>query len=286
MLPNFLIIGAQRSGTTTLHRILGRHCDVFTTPVKEIYYFVDANYYKGINWYEKQFSNWNGEAAIGESSPDYMISERAAQRIKKSLTDVKLLMIVRNPVERVYSAYWNNRLNLVAPYTRFEAAIQRDPLHLERGFYYRHIQRFLKVFEKEDLLVLLYDDLKDYPTSLFKKCFSFLGVDDSYEDLEFDQVFNRGRAHGGKLYQFALQNSHLLRYLPKGTGLRRILKLGKPVSFEYPAMDQGIKQRLISLYEDSNLRLSEFLGRDISHWNANHIYPQILDSPESEALIF
>lgn len=106
MLPNFLIVGAARAGTTSLYYYLKQHPDVFMSPKKEIDFFdVDKNFEKGLDWYERYFEGYTGQKAIGEASPLYMYLEKVPKRIAKVIPDVKLIFILRNPVDRAYSHY-------------------------------------------------------------------------------------------------------------------------------------------------------------------------------------
>ena len=105
MLPNFLICGASKSGTTTLQEVLCTHPDIFMPKKKrangrEIHFFNnDKNFAKGIEWYEKQFEGWNGEKAIGEKTPSYLCTPCVPERIHRFLPDVKLIFILRHPVD-------------------------------------------------------------------------------------------------------------------------------------------------------------------------------------------
>ncbi|MGH7443782.1 MAG: sulfotransferase family protein [Longimicrobiales bacterium] len=267
MLPNFLIIGAQRSGTTTLHRVVGLHPEVFTTPRKELYFFSGSKFKRGAAWYERQFRDWDGEAAVGESSPDYMLSNVAAGRIRELLPDARLILILRNPVERVYSAYWNDRLNLARSHASFEEALARDEKHLARGFYMNHINRYLALFRREQLLVTLHDDLRTDPVELYRTCFRFLGVSDTLLYPEMSGRFNQTKVQMGRAYRFFVKHPRLLDLLPRRTGARRLLKIGRSAPYSYPPMNAATRRRLTALYADSNRQLSHFLGRDLSHWN-------------------
>lgn len=267
-LPDFIIIGSQRCGTTTLHRVLGLHPQVFTTPVKELYFFTDRNYHRGLRWYQRHFSQRNGEKVAGESSPDYILSETVAQRIKQHLPEAKLILTVRNPVERAYSAYWFHRVNLVETHRTFEDALEADLGYIDRGFYLQHIQKYFKHFAREQVLVVLNDDLRDDPNGVYQRCFDFLGVDDSVIFPEMGEALNRPGIHDTTLYNLVFQNPSWLKVLPPGTGARRLVKYGRRRPFKHPPMNPDTRQRLVETFQRPNAELGAFLGRDLSHWSS------------------
>ncbi|RLF35719.1 MAG: sulfotransferase, partial [Thermoplasmata archaeon] len=105
MLPNFVIAGPPKSGTTSLLFYLERHPDVFV--INEPHFF-SRNYEKGIEWYESLFEKHKKEKAVGEKSPSYFFDPKVPLRIKKHIPDVKLIFIFRDPIKRAYSEYWHN----------------------------------------------------------------------------------------------------------------------------------------------------------------------------------
>lgn len=111
MLPNFLIVGAQKCGTTSLHEYLYQHPQIYLPEGKETKFFAeDARYSKGITYYEDVcFSTYSGESAVGEVDPDYMYFEQALERIAEhlDLRTTKLIFVLRNPVDRAFSHYLN-----------------------------------------------------------------------------------------------------------------------------------------------------------------------------------
>jgi len=105
MLPNFIIIGAAKAASTWLSDCMGEHPDVFMAEIKEVRYFSVA-YDRGLDWYKTHFADWNGEKAVGEANPGYLGDDHAPARIKETLGDVPLILSMRHPVDRAYSAYW------------------------------------------------------------------------------------------------------------------------------------------------------------------------------------
>src|SRR5688572_14326389 len=107
-LPDFLIVGAMRSGTTSLHKYLQAHPDVFVASGKEVHFF-DRRYGRGLDWYRSRFAGVTTERVVGEATPAYMYDENAIARIAHDLPDARLIVVLRNPVDRAYSHYWRNR---------------------------------------------------------------------------------------------------------------------------------------------------------------------------------
>ncbi|MGH2726565.1 MAG: sulfotransferase domain-containing protein, partial [Actinomycetota bacterium] len=109
-LPNFLILGAMKAGTTSLAYWLGEHPDVFLAPGKELFFFnVPQRWELGVDWYRSQFAGSEGKIARGEATPGYLGHPQAAERIAATLPDVRLIALLRHPADRAYSQYWHNR---------------------------------------------------------------------------------------------------------------------------------------------------------------------------------
>lgn len=158
MLPDFICIGAQRSGSTWLHELLASHTDLYMpTRRKEIHYF-DKYFSRGQGWYESFFPKEETQRKVlGEITPDYLHSPACAERIANLLPASKLIVILRNPVGRAYSHY----RKLVKDdnfQETFENALKQRPDIIERGFYAAQLQEYLHYFTRSQLCVLVYED--------------------------------------------------------------------------------------------------------------------------------
>lgn len=228
-LPNFLIIGAPRSGTSSLFYYLKQHPQVFASPIKEPAFFIfdgmtfyadqrDYDIYRIVDWdnraivtelpdYEALFHNVTTETAIGEASTAYLNNHRAPDRIMHYLSDVKLIAILRDPAERAYSAYMMDVLNGLDDLRLSEIATgyqthsrkgrvipgQRQFLfYINAGFYYRGITRYLQRFDRSQICVLFFDDFRRDPESTISKVCQFLGVDTTFR-VNTEQRHNIGR---------------------------------------------------------------------------------------------
>ncbi|WP_251923640.1 sulfotransferase family protein [Salinibacter ruber] len=171
----FIIPGAGRSGTTSLFEYLGQHPNIYTPRIKEIRYFSDWQK-KGIEWYHSHFSDWTVEKEAGEGSTKYMYSKNAAKRIYNYNEKIKLLFILRDPVERAISNYkWE--VARVGENRRFGNII--PDRYIEPSMYGKHMCRFLKYFERNNIKVILFENFKENPQRELKKVFRFLGLDEN-----------------------------------------------------------------------------------------------------------
>jgi hypothetical protein len=172
--PDFLYIGTRKSASTWLYNVLSLHPRVYLPASKGLYYF-DDNFANGAEWYQQHFVGAASTLVTGELSHSYLSSPEAPQRIAALSPRVKLLVCLREPVERAFSEYLDVRKNGRFDGT-FEAALERFPILLDRGRYATHLERYLNVFDREQFLIQLLDDLKSDGQSYAHDVFRFLGV--------------------------------------------------------------------------------------------------------------
>jgi len=207
-LPNFIIIGAQRSGTTTLFDYLSRHPDANPSKSKEIHFF-DLNYRYGKNWYRYNFPNPgdNNRLFTFESSPYYIFHPAVPERIKIMLPTCKFIVMLRNPVNRAYSHYWHERKHgrenlsfidaIVAENDRLkgeeELLLENDKYvsekhrrfsYFSRGCYAKQIERWYSYFSRDDFLFIESEEFFNNSFSVMHQINEFLGIDD-YMDFSF-----------------------------------------------------------------------------------------------------
>jgi hypothetical protein len=266
MLPNFLGVGAARAGSTWIARNLEQHPDIYLPRAKELNFF-NFYYGKGLEYYEGQFSGWSGEAAVGEISPEYFHNEFVASFIKKSLPDVKIIVSLRNPIERAYSHYWNLRATF--PDERnlsFEERLQVPSDVTKAGFYYDHLMRYYGLFPKDKILVLLFDDLKKDPGAFLRGILSFLGVDPDWVSPLVHYRINVASSYRDLARSKSVW--HLCRVLRRAKAHKLASRLERMNRTELPAMNQETKEWLVELYRDKNEMLQELISRDLSEWNS------------------
>ncbi len=193
MLPNFLIIGAEKAATTWLARCLAEHRSIFVPPEKELFFF-STRFERGLDWYASHFRDWSGEARVGEATPVYLGHPQAPQRIRTTLGEVQLIVSLRQPVDRAYSAYWHNlRRGRISPDSEFNSCLESDAWEIRsRGEYFTHVARYLQVFPRDRLLVLLYDRIQEDSARELRRCLEFLGVDPDFRPSTLQLRLNEG----------------------------------------------------------------------------------------------
>ncbi len=206
-MPNFLIVGAPKAGTSSIYAYLKQHPDVYMSPVKEPHFFMldnkkaafqgpgDSDRFKSavhrLEDYQRLFDGVRDEVAIGEASTTYLGSHVAAAQIKRCLPNAKIIAILRHPVDAAYASFLHLARDGDELQKSFSAALQAekeriemnwDPIwhHTKRGFYYSQVERYYQLFGKEQVKVYLYENFKQNPQSILQDMFAFLGVDKAF----------------------------------------------------------------------------------------------------------
>lgn len=251
MLPNFLIIGAARSGTTSLYSALQSHPDVYLPRNKrpEPHFFLkDAEYAKGLPYYEQTFfAGWQGQRAVGEASTSYLYGTCVPRRVAEALADVRMLCLLRNPIDRAFSGYWHTVASGLEKLSFDEALAQEDPrkrelagtplgeiapfAYVERSLYHRQLVRWLEVFDRSRLAILLLEDLVGDPQTALSGIARFLDIDPG--------------AFAGR--DFQKENASV------------------PVD---AAMSRDCHRSLVERFRDDVAALEQLLGRNLNHWLA------------------
>ncbi|SRR5579875_1772150 len=299
-MPNFLIIGAPRSGTTTLHEELKRHPQVFMSSIKEPLFFAvegedeqfhgpqDNQGIRDLKTYCSLFSGVRYEQAIGEASPLYLYSQKAPYRIKHHIPNVKLIAILRNPIDRAYSHFLHHKLlgyeNLDDFREAIEAEEERERMrwspfwfYRKMGVYSEQIARYLSLFRSDQIRVFLFEDLQQNPKSLFKDIAQFLGIDGGLV-IKAPAVHNAsGYPINVKLNTFLTQPnfiSTVLRpFLSEKARLKLRLKVWDVIlrgvrqsNLRKPPLRPEVREWLIEYYREDILRTQDILRRDLSYW--------------------
>jgi Sulfotransferase domain len=194
-LPNFIVIGAMKSGTTSLFHYLRAHPQVYMSPLKEVDFFIEeGNWSRGFEWYRKQFEKAGDRAsAVGEASTSYTKYpeyEGVPERIARHLPDVRLIYLVRDPIERIRSHYQHRSL-IGAERAPFDEAVLGDPRYLDCSRYAMQIERYVGPFPRERLLVVTSEDLRSSRAPTVRRIYRFLGVDQNHVPETLDREFYR-----------------------------------------------------------------------------------------------
>ena len=296
-MPNFLIIGAAKAGTTALYHYLQQHPQIYMSPHKEPRFFAlegesidfqgpgDKTRFRFVtdmDSYRTLFDGVSDEIAIGEASPWYLYVPQAGERIKHHLPDVKLIAILREPVARAYSNFIHALREGLEPLKDFTRAMEAEAERInnnwsyrwhykQKGFYYGQIKHYLNLFEQEQLKIYLYEDFISDPASLLEDIFRFLEVDDTF-------VPDLSRKHN---VSGIPRNVFLDRFLIRDTRPKRVLnrlipskRLRQPLKNKLmklnlrpkPPLEPEAKERFKQEYREDILKLQELIQRDLSKW--------------------
>jgi len=293
--PNFLIIGVQKSGTTSIYHYLKEHPQVYMSPRKETNFLSkDPNkdpkdrtplpsQKKRIDTFEKYselFQDVTDEIAIGEASPNYMANyEIATQQIKRYVPDAKLIAILRNPADRAYSDYLMHVRDAIGKPRKLSEQIVKkgkQSATLKKGFYGEHLSYFYENFDRNQIQVFLYDDLRKDSQELMRNIYQFIGVDETY------QPDTSKRSQVAKLPKNKSLNQILNTHNPLRETTAKILNSLFPASVvqsfrqklmdlnqsqeKIPPLSDEERQQLIEFYREDILKLQELINRDLSHW--------------------
>jgi hypothetical protein len=203
--PTFLVIGAMKAGTTSLHRYLAAHPQVFAAPDKELNFFVEEmNWSRGWSWYEAHFSDAGSALAVGESSPSYTSypwRKGVPERIAAALPDVRLVYLLRHPVDRLQSQY-SHRAMKEERRPPEEAVF--DDRYLGKSRYAEQVEQYLEHFDRGQLLLVGSEDLSERRVETMARVYSFVGVNPEWRGEVLDQEFHRTEA---KLEDWRRQDS-------------------------------------------------------------------------------
>ena len=255
LLPSYVIVGAQKGGTSALYEYLVRHPLVGRSTNEEVQYF-SLNYGRGTAWYRGHFPTvaraalvrrrYGRDLVTGESSPYYLFHPHALERIRDLLPEARLVVVLRNPVDRAYSQYNHSRQMGTEPLETFEeglaaepgrldgelAKMNADPLYnsfshynhsyLARGLYVEQLERLYRLFDERQILLEAADDLSNDTEAVYMRVLQFLG-------------------------------------LP----VQRLSRYPRHNSRRYPPMRPETRRRLVEYFTEPNERLYAFLGRDL-----------------------
>jgi hypothetical protein len=279
-IPNFAYIGTSKAGSTWLFNALAHHPEVHLPPSKGLYYF-DSHFDKGRDWYLSQFDGADGRPAVGEISHSYLSSPEAPARIAELNPRMRLLVCLREPVDRAFSDYLDLLKNqqFDGP---FEAAIEEFPRLLGRGRYATHLQRYLDVFPAEQIHVSLFDDLRGDTQAYADEVFDFLGItrlelapSDLQSRMPAGVPRNAALASGAKSMAKLVKRAGLARVRSRVKRSRLVRQaLYRPYRDDRPTIDPALAARLRLDFVDEVQRLDTMLGRPVSERWGYAVSPQ------------
>ena len=298
-MPDFLVIGAAKAGTTSLYFYLRQHPQIYMPSLKEPHFFAFGEEGKrpdfrgpgddlGINSfavtdldrYLELFQKAGEHVVAGEASTQYLYSNVAPVRIKHYVPNVKLIAVLRNPVERAFSAFLHQRREGREPFEDFRKALEAEEERIKKkwdwlwhyksgGFYAEQLERYFMLFEKEQMRIYLYEDLKSNPLGVVQDIFAFLGVDPFFRP-NFSLRYNVSGIPRNRWLHVFLSRPNLLKRLLKPL-IPELLRQRIVVTLQNrnlvkPEMPEDVRRELIEVYREDVLKLQDLIGRDLSHW--------------------
>ena len=292
--PNFIIIGAMKAATTSLYTYLRQHPDIFMSSVKEPMFFNNFNkennyVIKGrktkkiesLKQYYNLFNAVKNETAIGEASPAYISDKNCPILIKDHLPNIKIIAILRQPIKRAYSNYLHAQRSGKEVINDFEKAFNEEKERIEKnwsplyhykskGFYFKQLNRYYNLFPKENIHIVLFEEIIKNPETVSKKIFNFLNVTDSFIP-DFSKKTNVSGVPKGifgwivmkSRYFNLIPNIEFSKYLPQA-----IIKFLFNSAYSKPKKitDEMVKKLTNLHYKDDILKLEKLIDKDLKHW--------------------
>ncbi|EDZ95516.1 sulfotransferase [Limnospira maxima CS-328] len=290
-LPNFLIIGVEKSGTTSIYNYLNQHPEVYMSPVKETN-FLEREWsleesrkpsrIDTLDKYTDLFKNVTNEKAIGEVSPNYLFKYKTSiPKIYKLLPNAKLIAILRHPVERAYSDYLMHIRDVIGGKNvpSLSAQATKDPITsftIRKGLYAEPLAAFFEAFGRDNIKVYLYDDLQESATAFMQDIYEFIGVDPTFIP-DTSKRAQKAAVPKNQTVNTVLRTQNLVRktvasilrlFLSEATRQKirdRLLAANYQSKAALPLAEEE-RQLLQDLYREDILKLQELLETDLSHW--------------------
>ena len=276
-LPNFLVIGAMRCGTTLLDQILRKNSDIYLPQkCKEVHFF-DRYYERGIEWYEGFFPSTalaSNYQAIGEITPAYIYFPQIPSLIHKTIPECKLIALLRNPADRAYSQYQRRGLLLGEFRESFEESLINEKYDIfNRGLYAEQLKRYLDYFPRKNLLILNFESMIKNPQDAKNKIAEFLCLNPkNFEDVNMEKKFNKSySAKFARSYALTYKVSRWLRKNDIDWAVNLAKSLGVPKLFgeksiSTPKMALETRKKLLLRYEADICQLETLIDMDFSSW--------------------
>ena len=298
IMPNFLIIGAAKAGTSSLYHYLIQHPQVYMSPIKEPRFFAPELYTEhckdpyrdpankhrtspmSIDEYCDLFKEVSNELALGEASTEYLYIPKTPERIKQHIPNVKLIAMLRNPVERAFSSFCYQLRDGCEKLTFEEALREEEKRILEKkwwpgwhyqkaGFYYAQVKRYFDTFERNQIKIYLYEDFEADSISIVQDIFQFLNVDDTF--IPSLTRVNVSGTPKSKTLHYLLTRDNSIKAIfkplfPKQLRGRIAQGIQKQNLGNKPTISPEFRQELIQSYRKDILKLQNLIGQDLSRW--------------------
>jgi len=203
-LPNLIIVGGLKCGTTSIHHYLGLHPEIHMSKPKELNFFVEElNWDLGLDWYASRF---DGRCPVrGESSPHYTNLPRfkgVPERIQRNCPDARLIYMVRDPIKRILS-HWVHATGAGYETRELVSTLSEpDTSYMHRSMYWMQLQPYLELFDREQIAIVTQEELQTEREETMRRAFAFAGVDETFTSEQFDREWEKSSAKQGDKYQF------------------------------------------------------------------------------------
>lgn len=309
-LPDFFIVGTVKAGTTSLYNYLDQHPDVYMSPIKEPHFFsteikvenfsesykkfvrldldeylngdlsdrsINSTFIRSWDDYKKLFKNVKNERVVGESSTSYLFSPVAAQNIYRALPDSRIIIMLRNPVQRAYSHYLMNYKSgsVTGGFDdELKSDLNRKPriwgtarLYLDHGFYHDQVKRYFDVFGKEKVHIIIYDDFLKNPGNEVKKVYEFLELNSDYL-ADTTIIHNKAKVPSNSLARKILNQRFLMEKLSKlvPKPIRQAILKRLYTDKKLPEFEPVTRLYLQEAYREDIEKTSQLIGRDLTFW--------------------
>jgi len=298
VMPNFFIIGAPKAGTSSAYNYLRQHPQVFMSPVKEPYFFQfigetievkgpkdrDLPIYKmavtDTNTYKSLFNGADKFKAVGEASPLYLYSSKACTNIYSTLPQAKLIVFLRNPVDRAYSSYLHMVREGLETSEDFSQALAQEDwrirenwawlFHYKRlSLYYPHVKRYKDVFGPDQFRVYLYEDFEKNPLGVIQRIFDFLEVDPTFNPDVSLRHNVTGVPRSRWLHKFLREEHPIkswIRPIFSEDFIVRMLVTIRNLNLNKPELTEYSRNALLEMFRDDIRQLQTLINRDLSNW--------------------
>jgi len=283
---DFIGIGAPKSGTTWLSVVLEAHPDICFSSMKETSFFCESSplvhntlmRYKGENMkdYRLFFKHCDEDKIKGEFSVHYMYDSTSAKKIHDNCSDAKIIAVLRNPVSRFISDYRYRRYMRKEENRSIEDLITTDSVLIQFGMYAKQIERYFNLFPKENIKIIIYEEMILDPLKTVKDVYSFLGVNDSFVP---EGVLNKKINESKKIrFRFIMKIMHQIRLIMIRLGVEKLVNflMKKGINeyminvnsekLEYEKVSEETKNKIKNLYLEDISQLEKLLNKDLSSW--------------------
>lgn len=282
VVPTFFLCGAPKAGTTSLYEYCAEHPEVCMSRPKETGFFFE-NYERGIDWFsDEYFSHYDGEAAIGEASAGNMLHREVAPRIRRHCPEARLVFVLRDPVERLWSHYrFDINVGQLPPTADFSELIRDETsewreVMIELGMYRDQLANYAEHFPRDQMKIFLFKEFANETERVVRQLFEFIEVNPEADVNTTERHNESARLTNARLYQVLYRMWDPVKSVLPETAVERLFGLRSAVRglffasvgthVDKPSMDKADQDYLHQIYATPNARLEEELGRDLPQW--------------------